>query len=59
MARGLAALDGTGRLDRVAEQQQLSVSVVLPASGCEMIAKVLRRAISPVVSASLTNSDPL
>ena len=27
-----------------------SVSVVLPASGCEMIAKVRRRAISPVIS---------
>jgi hypothetical protein len=35
-------------LDRAAKQQQFSVSVVLPASGCEMMAKVRRRKISSV-----------
>jgi len=37
MPRGLAPLDGTG---------SFSVRVVLPASGCEMMANVRRRAIS-------------
>ena len=46
VARGLAGLDAAGDLDRAREQQQLSVSVVLPASGWEMMANVRRRATS-------------
>jgi len=48
--RGIASfslgLDLPCEIDRAAEQQHFSVSVVLPASGCEMIAKVRRRATS-------------
>jgi hypothetical protein len=42
----LAAFDGPGHLDRAANKSSFSVSVVLPASGCEMMAKVRRRATS-------------
>jgi hypothetical protein len=43
-----ARLDFAGQLDRPAKQQQFLGQSVLPASGCEMIAKVRRRAISSV-----------
>mgnify|MGYP000190606177 CR=1 FL=1 len=42
----LLALDGTGLIDGSTVQQQLSVRVVLPASGWLMIANVRRRSIS-------------
>lgn len=42
----LFALDGARLCDGPAVEQEFSVSVVLPASGCEMIANVLRREIS-------------
>jgi len=41
-AGGLAALDGTGHLEAPPNSSSFSVSVVLPASGCEMMANVLR-----------------
>ena len=43
-----ARLDFARQLDRSAEQQQFLGQVVLPASGCEMIANVRRRNISSV-----------
>src|SRR5467141_2599908 len=39
--------------------RSFSVRVVLPASGWEMMANVLRRLISLEISASVTNQDPL
>jgi hypothetical protein len=43
-----ARLDFARQLDRPAEEQQFLGQVVLPASGCEMIPKVCRRAIFSV-----------
>ena len=46
MFGALLALDGTGGLDGSPYSSSFSVNVVLPASGCEMIANVRRRSIS-------------
>jgi len=43
-----ARLDLARQLDRAANSSNFSVEVVLPASGCEMIAKVRRGKISSV-----------
>ncbi len=43
-APGAARLDLVRQLDRPPNSSSFSVKVVLPASGCEMIAKVRRRA---------------
>ena len=54
MLGALLALDGVSGLDGPTVEQQFSVSVVLPASGCEMIANVRRDSISSRNDAMIT-----